>query len=122
TGNMLPIAFQTAEELRTKGLSTKVVSLHTVKPLDCELLSQIFSQVRLVVTLEEHSILGGMGASVAEWVTEQPFQRAGLCRIGTPDTFLHEAGGQEYARKGVQLTAPQIAQRILKELDVRKPL
>lgn len=113
TGNMLPVAIQAAEELDSRGVSAQVVSLHTVKPLDEELLAEVFSRFTVVVTVEEHSLLGGLGGSVAEWLANGPPQEARLLRIGTADTFLHEAGDQEYARHCFGLTPGNIAEKTL---------
>ena len=113
TGNILPRVLQVAEELNRIGPSACVVSFHTVKPLDEELLSYVFSKFSIVATVEEHSILGGLGGSVAEWLSDQPPQQARLCRIGTPDAFVHEAGEEEHAHQHVGLTAGAISRRIL---------
>ena len=114
TGTMLPIAMQAAKEIDKKGFSAQVVSFHTVKPLDKALLTNAFAQFTVVTTIEEHSILGGLGGSVAEWLAAQPPQKARLCRIGTADTFLHEVGNQNYARAHFGLTAENIAEKTLK--------
>lgn len=116
TGNMLPVAVHVAEKLDKTGISTQVVSLHTVKPLDEALLAETFGNFELVSTLEEHSALGGLGGSVAEWLADRPPQRAHLCRVGTSDEFLHEAGDQEYAREYFGLTPEKIAFKILRLL------
>jgi transketolase len=113
TGNMLAEAVEAGEELKKHGLTARVVSHHTVKPLDEELLAESFERFRAVVTIEEHSVLGGLGGSVAEWLSDQPPQRARLVRIGTPDSFFCEAGEQEYARERLGLTAHHIAKRVL---------
>lgn len=113
TGNMLPTALEAAEELEKRDISTQVVSLHTVKPLDEELLTDIFSRFSLVVTIEEHSILGGLGGAVAEWLADQPHFKSRLCRMGTADAFMYEAGGQDYARGYFGLLPGQIAERVL---------
>jgi len=114
TGNMLPVAVQAAEELDSRGVSARVVSLHTVKPLDDELLTKVFSRFMVVVTVEEHSLLGGLGGAVAEWLADRPLQKACLRRVGTADDFLHEAGGQDHARQVFGLTSDQIVRRVLK--------
>ena len=79
--------------------------------------SETFERARVVATLEEHSVLGGFGSAVCEWLADQVKPRARLMRIGTADTFLHEAGDQAYARARNKLTAPQIAQRIREAID-----
>jgi len=114
TGNMLPVAVQAADELAQRGVSAQVVSMHTVKPLDDELLAETFWRFTTVVTLEEHSVHGGLGGSVAEWLADRPPQRARLCRIGTADTFLREAGEQDYAREYFGLTAANVAASALR--------
>lgn len=108
TGNMLPEAVTAADQL-----SAQLVSFHTVKPLDEVLLADAFAKFKLVATVEEHSVLGGLGGAVAEWLADRPPQKARLLRIGTPDTFLHEAGEQEYAREVFGLTGKHIAEKIL---------
>ena len=111
TGNLLPNVLEAADELSKEGVSAQVVSFHTVKPLDEELLSQAFSQFGLVATVEEHSIMGGLGGAVAEWLSDRAPQKARLLRIGVADKFLHEAGEQEYAREYFGLTPEAIAHK-----------
>jgi transketolase len=112
TGNLLPTAVESAEKLKSLGISVQLVSFHTVKPLDQELLERVFSCCPLVVTLEEHSILGGLGGSIAEWLVERPSYRARLVRIGTEDRFLHESYDQDHLRQIFGLTPSQIVQKI----------
>ncbi len=119
TGNLLSTALAVADRLAGSGLSADVVSLHTVKPLDEPLLARLFSERRLVATIEEHSRIGGLGGAVAEWVCDQPRDaiRARLLRIGTPDAFLHEAGDQAHARRVFGLDVETIASRVAEGLD-----
>ena len=113
TGTMLPVVVQAAEELDRRGVSAEVVSFHTVKPLDEEMLSEIFYRFAVVTTVEEHSVLGGLGGSVAEWLSDQETPAAKLVRIGSADAFLHEAGGQEHARQYYGLTSANIVAKTL---------
>jgi transketolase len=113
---MLAVAVDAAQELAQAGVSAQVVSLHTVKPLDEALLLDAFARFKAVVTVEEHSLLGGLGGSVAEWLADRPGQKARLVRVGTPDAFFHEAGDQEYARRCFGLTAGEIAGKTLRAL------
>jgi len=114
TGNMLPVAVEAAGALEERGVSAQVVSMHTVKPLDEELLAETFWRFTAVLTIEEHSVHGGLGGSVAEWLADRPPQRARLGRIGTADVFLHQAGEQEYAREYFGLTAGNVAASALR--------
>jgi transketolase len=119
TGNTLPLAVRAADAIGKQGVSAQVVSLHTVKPLDEELLADAFARFPVVATIEEHSILGGLGGSVAEWLVDHGPQEARLLRFGTGDHFIHETGNQEYARRFYGLTAEAVVERTLKTLDGR---
>lgn len=112
TGNLLPAAAGAAERLSAAGVSARLVSLHTVKPLDLELLEECFERFKVVATLEEHSVLGGLGGAVAEWLADRGGARARLLRLGTGDAFLHEAGDQEYARGRFGLTEEAVARAV----------
>jgi len=113
TGNMLPTALDVAEALDEKNVHARVVSMHTVKPIDEQTLAEVFTQSALVVSIEEHSILGGLGGTIAEWCSDQAEPTAQLLRIGTPDEFFHQGGSQVYARQQLGLDADSIATRVL---------
>ncbi len=119
TGAILPNAMEAGAALEKAGVSAEVVSFLTVKPLDEQYLADAFARFRLVVTLEEHSLLGGLGGSVAEWLADYGPQKAGLLRFGTRDEFLHESGGVKFARKFFGLDAPSVTNRILEKLKTR---
>ena len=110
------MALETAEALAKKGVSAEVISFHTVKPLDQKRLSEAFARFSVVATIEEHSALGGLGGSVAEWLSDRPAQKAQLCRIGTADEFLLEGGEQDHARALFGLTAEKMSEKILRRL------
>jgi len=113
TGNLLPEAMEAAERLCGMGVSCEVVSFHTVKPLDTEYLTQAFKKFRLVVTLEEHSRIGGLGGAVSEWVCSQrEYPSARLISLGTPDAFPHEAGHQPYFREKFGLNGQKISDSV----------
>ncbi len=117
TGNMLPAALQTADELAAHNVSAQVMSFHTVKPLDTAFLAEAFARFAVVATLEEHSLIGGLGGAVAEWLADQPPQPARLCRLGTADAFLHEASEQAQARAQFGLTPEAMAARLLTHMN-----
>jgi transketolase len=117
TGNMLPSAIATAKRLQSHDIACGVVSLPTVKPLDEKLLARAFGVSRIVATLEEHSVLGGLGGAVAEWATEHAYgSPTRLLRFGTPDAFIHTTGEQEDALEHAGLTEKAIAEKILAAL------
>jgi transketolase len=117
TGNMLPLAMGAGNKLTDMGVSAEVVSFHTVKPMDEALLAEAFGRFQVVVSIEEHSLLGGLGSSIAEWVVDRPRQRASLLRLGTADYFIHEAGNQDYARRCYGLTVENVVERTLEAMS-----
>ena len=120
TGTIMTEVLAAAEELEKRGVSTQVVDFHTLKPLDEDLLGKIFSEVRVVVTVEEHNLIGGFGSAVAAWFSAGPAKQAALLCKGIPDQFFCVAGDQQYARQYFDLTAEGIArdaEKRLKEKD-----
>lgn len=114
-GNMMGDTLKAADLLAASGISAEVVSFHTVKPLDTDYLRQAASRFKLLVTVEEHSRIGGFGSAVSEWRMAQPHNVAQL-GFGTDDVFMHEVGSQAYARKKYGLTADNIAATTLAAL------
>lgn len=110
-GNMLPTALATADLLTAAGKPARVYSFHTLKPLDTALLTEISQSCTALATIEEHSILGGLGTAVAEWLADNP-SPVRLYRFGTRDEFMHEAGEQEHARHLFELMPEHIAERL----------
>ena len=115
-GSLLPTAVDVTEMLANGGVSAQLISMPTVKPLDYDLLTKIFSDFSHVFTLEEHSVIGGFGSAVAEWLADQSSMKARLKRIGTNDQFMLNAGDQEYARKFFGITAEQIFEKVSQAL------
>lgn len=116
TGNMLPVAKEAAALLSSKGIACGLASMPTVKPIDTNFLQQAFSTSRIVATLEEHSILGGLGGTVAEWQSEQVARGARLIRFGSADAFYHETGEQEDAHEHFGLIPEKICTRLIESL------
>ncbi len=120
-GTTLPLALEIQGKLAEQRQAAQVVSFHTVKPLDQDYLNYAFERFRLVVSLEEHSLIGGFGAALAEWLVDGPRRRAGLLRAGTPDRFPSPTGKSAYLRQEVGLTSAALSQRILKRLSEEQP-
>jgi transketolase len=116
TGNMLPEAIEAAHKLKEAGISAEVVSFHTVKPLDESYLEAAFARFKLVATIEEHSLIGGFGAAISEWLVDSQTGARKFLRFGTPDAFFKKSGEQEYAREMLGLTGHQIAEKVVHAL------
>ncbi len=95
SGIMVHRALQVADQLKSEGIQVGVVNMHTIKPLDVETLSRYLSVTPSVITLEEHSIIGGLGSAVAQLVAEGARHPQGLFRMmGIPDCFPDKYGRQ----------------------------
>jgi transketolase len=82
---MVHLALQAAEKLAAEDISVRVVNIHTVKPLDTEIITRAARETGAIVTAEEHNIIGGLGSAVAEAVAEAcPVP---VLRVGVEDTF-----------------------------------
>jgi len=99
TGAMLLTACGLADRLSSRGLSVRLLSMHTLQPLDRDAVASAAAETRLVVTLEEHSIVGGLGGAVAEVMAELPSPVALLKRFGMASGFSSEVGDQEHLRR-----------------------
>ena len=120
TGNMMPTVLDAAEQLAAHGISAQVESFHTVKPLDENRLRSLFGNYELVAVIEEHSIIGGLGGSVAEWTVREGLADQRLVCFGTADEFMHEVGSQKYARERFGLTPTNISETISRRLRFHK--
>jgi transketolase len=118
SGVLLGRALEAAEALAGEGISAEVLNVHTVKPLDAAAILSSCERTGAVVTIEEHSIIGGLGSAVAETLAEQASRRIPLRRLGVADTFGESGTADELLAKH-GLTVESIA-RAAKELAVRK--
>lgn len=97
TGGLLQNALQVADKLADRGFQARVLSMHTVKPLDDDSVLAAARETRAIVTVEEHSVVGGLGSAVAECLAESGLQ-VPFKRIGLPSSFSSRIGSQEYLR------------------------
>jgi len=109
TGFMTGIALEAVEELVKEGVRARVVHLHTLKPLDEELIIKAAKETGLLVTLEEHSIIGGLGSAVAEVVSEN--SPAVVRRLGMPDCF-GESGSPEELLDKYGLSVEKVSKKV----------
>jgi transketolase len=95
SGIMVHRAIEVAGQLKLEGIQTGVINMHTIKPLDIETLSSYLTTTPNVITLEEHSIIGGLGSAVAQLIAEGTRHPQGLFRMmGIPDCFPDKYGRQ----------------------------
>lgn len=112
TGTLLELALQTAEALGDYGLQARVLSMPFIKPLDQEAVLTAARETRALITLEEHSILGGLGGAVAEVLAESSEEKILFKRIGLPSVFSSHIGSQPYLRAAYGLSKESILESI----------
>jgi transketolase len=120
TGSMLKKAVETANILELEGLRVNVLSMHTIKPLDENAILEAANSTSRIVTLEEHSIHGGLGGAVAEVLLEKFDAKINFRRFGLPSEFTKHIGSQEYLIRQYRLTPEQIANDIWLWIDTKK--
>jgi transketolase len=115
TGNMLAAGQELCRLLAGKGHDAGLVSLPCVKPIDAELLTGLAESLPLLVSVEEHNLIGGLGAAIAELLADRCCPTR-LLRFGIPDRFADRAGSQEYLREQFGLSPAQMADRVASAL------
>jgi transketolase len=108
SGIVLGRALEAADLLAREGISAQVLNVHTIKPLDESAILASAEKTGAVVTVEEHSVIGGLGSAVAEVLAARPSRHVRLCRLGVQDTF-GESGTADELLERHGLTAVGIA-------------
>lgn len=110
TGITLKPALDAAAALNKAGIDAAVLHVHTIKPLDSETILEYVARVPAVVTIEEHTLSGGLGSAVAEIIAEANFiPGKRFKRLGIPDVFPDEYGSQASLMKKYALTNEHLA-------------
>ena len=112
TSNASDLAIEVAQKLREKKCVTNLYSMHSIKPFDYATLNTILESGKPIFTIEEHSLIGGLGSIVAEYIAESKYAPV-FKRFGLPDQYSHYVGDQNYIRGKFGLTAPHIYDAIV---------
>ena len=105
------------ELLKKSGYEPAVYTFPTIKPIDEEIIRQCSEEFELIITCEEHSIVGGFGSAVAEVMAEMRRKKAHLLRVGLNDMYAVRVGDQKYLREQYGMSAAKIAARIEEEIN-----
>jgi len=120
TGVATTRALAAADALAADGIECTIMHMHTVKPLDTDALLHHARGADLVVTVEEHTVLGGLGSAVTDALVENlPGAVPVLKRLGIPDAFAKKYGSQDDLMEVYGLQPPQIAQSVRDGLRLR---
>ncbi|MEI6131309.1 MAG: transketolase family protein [Bacillota bacterium] len=117
TGLMVGLALEAAHMLLEEGISARVVDMHTIKPIDKDIILKAAKETGAIVTAEEHNVLGGLGGAVAEAVTE-------LCpvpvkRVGVQDVF-GKSGKPQLLLEKYGLTSAKIVEAVKSAISMKK--
>lgn len=117
TGIMVEAALEAAEMLAKEGINARVINIHTIKPIDREILVNAAKETGAIVTAEEHNVVGGLGSAVAEVLTEEcPVP---VLKVGVQDTF-GESGKPNELLEAYGLTANNIVEKAKKAINCKK--
>jgi transketolase len=117
TGIMVQLALEAKDILSKEGINARVINIHTIKPIDKALLIKAAKETKAIVTVEEHSVIGGLGSAVAEVVTEEcPVP---VLKVGIKDTF-GESGKPDELLKAYGLTTESIVEHSRKAVSLKK--
>ena len=115
-GNMVYHAKELMDILEKEGFTITLVNMHTLKPLDIELIKECASIHQAIFTIEEHSIVGGLGSALAEVLSENSYKGV-FKRIGIPEKLENFIGNADYQRERYGLAAEKISESILKAIN-----
>lgn len=117
TGLMVPYALEAREMLKAEGIDAAVVNIHTIKPIDREIIKKAAQKTGAIVTAEEHNVNCGLGSAVAEVLCEEcPVP---MLRVGTQDVF-GKSGKPYELLKEYGLSAENIAEQVKKAISMKK--
>ena len=117
TGQMVSLCMDAADALEKEGISAEVIDMSTIKPLDNQTVLSSVSKTGCAVTAEEHSVIGGLGSAVSEFLSEN--MPCPVTRIGTRDTF-GESGEPDELFKKYGLTAQDICEAAKRSISMKE--
>lgn len=110
TGDVVYMAIKAKEELEKQGINIRIIDMHTIKPIDKEIIIKCAKETKKIITLEDHSIIGGLGSSVCEVLSENYPCR--VIRMGINDSF-GKSGKAEELLEEFKLTEEEIIKNVL---------
>lgn len=111
TGSLVNEVLEAAKKLEVRGIACSVYNMHTIKPLDNRILNEICLRYKVLYTVEEHNVIGGLGSAVAEYIADKENRPILRC-IGIEDEYYY-ADLPDRLREKAGLTAEQLAESIL---------
>lgn len=110
TGDLVFEAIKAKEELEKQGINVRVIDMHTIKPIDKEIIIKSAKETKKIITIEDHNIVGGLGSSVCEVLVEN--YPCKIIRMGINDSF-GKSGKAEELLEEFKLTAKDIIKKVI---------
>ena len=117
TGIMVDVALEAKDLLAAEGISARIINIHTLKPIDTEILEKAATETKAIVTVEEHSIIGGLGSAVSEVVCE--ICPVPVVKVGVKDVF-GESGLPNQLLEKYGLTAEKVVESAKKAISLKR--
>lgn len=117
TGAIFDEVLEAKKMLNQKGVKPALYTFPTVKPIDRQTIEKCAEEYDLIVTVEEHNIMGGFGSAVSEVVAEIRGKRARIVRIGLNDMYSSIVGSQKYLRDVYGMSASKITMRVMEAVN-----
>ena len=116
TGVTVQEALKAQKDLKDKGINIRVVDIHTIKPIDKDMIIKCAKETKKLISIEDHNIIGGLGSAISEVLTDECYDKeyqAKLVRLGIKDTF-GKSGNAKELMKYFGITADDIIKNIIK--------
>ena len=117
TGIMVDAALEAKNTLASEGIDVRVINIHTIKPLDSEIILKAAKETGVIVTAEEHSVIGGLGSAVSEVISEN--YPVPVLKLGIQDVF-GESGKPDQLLEAYGLTSKNIVEKVKKAVALKK--
>ncbi len=116
TGELLREVIKASDLLKVEGVSVRILNIQTIKPLDKSSIVRAARETKAIFTIEEHSVIGGLGSAVAEVIAEEKRSRVLFKRLGFKDVFCKDYGSKDYLLEQYGLSAAAIVKEVKKLL------
>jgi transketolase len=116
-GGIINEVIDSAKSLKESGISSEIISMHTVKPLDENILAKVSGEYKLLVSVEEGNVIGGLGSAISEFCMESGNIPKKFMKIGLKDIYSSIVGDQAYLRAKYQMDSKYITKAVLEKLS-----
>ncbi len=112
TGSILEEVLKVESKLKVLNINAKIISIHTLKPFDCDLVEHIANSTKKIFSIEEHNCIGGLGSAIAEVIADRNLNTE-FYRIGLKDIFAQGYGTQQEVRMQNNLDANGVYKQMI---------